>query len=724
MKSLILENRKLLCTVLSITAFSVFIFLLFTQIVDAAFTESATELSSGGVQDNTNICWGPDAICNTISSIIYGISLGIGGMFTGIGGMLLDLSIDQTVLKAGMWFNPDDSTGIGSTIYQMWAIIRDILNILFIFSFIYIGIKTILDANSSETQRSLGMLILAALLVNFSLFFTQVVIDFSNIAAIQVYNLIITGTGAGASAGDVSFDSGSIVGGFMNVADITSFFGDGSTPGLLNTMHFWKRITFSLMMMIFLIIAGIVFAMGAFLLIRRFITLILCMIFAPIMFAGWILPAFKGQQEEWRGKLLMNAFFAPAFLFMVYLSLMILDRLKSGLYSQYKTDAGFPDLMLGQQMGVGHFTIVFFFFLAIGFLWASMKVGEMMSIAGANSALKYTQKAIGGATAGLVARAGRNTVGRKFQEYAESDKAKDWASRSMVGKGILVGARKVGDNNFDLRSQGVGGGMIGEGRKGGYATVTKEIKEAEEKFAKSLGEIDDEDPVVDHLKHQEHERKEELDTLKEQRKETMKTYQKWVKDNPDATVDDKKAKKKELFETVDGEIEAKEKEVKAAKEAISHEKNRRVVGSAAAGEAYKKATKAFEEGEKARNEIANNLTKAIRENDLVAQKTFSEELRKQNENLKALKAERRTAGNNAGYAGRLQETQWYQSYGFARLMRQDHDAGKAIRKKYSKGSMKDDAHGADHNTGHGDDHGGGDHDNNHADAGHGGGHGH
>ena len=125
-------------------------------------------------------------------------------------------------------------------------------------------------------------------------------------AAIQIYDQIQTGLGAGANiAGQQLLGSG-IAAGFMNIVQIGTFFSTDGTS--LSDMGFGKQITFSLLMLVFFIIAGIVFMMGAVLLIRRFIMIILIMIFSPILFAGWILPAFEEQQKKWRKKLLEYAF--------------------------------------------------------------------------------------------------------------------------------------------------------------------------------------------------------------------------------------------------------------------------------------------------------------------------------------------------------------------------------------------------------------------------------
>ena len=402
--------------------------------------------------------------------------------------MLLDFSITTTILQAGDWFSmaPSANATLGQAIGEMWKVIRDIFNILFIFSFIYIGIKTILNADDSGAKRSLGMLIIAALLINFSLYFTQVIIDFSNIAAVQVYNQIVTG-GVGVDGVDaptleeyqdgyLKIGAGSIAGAFFNIAHISSLFGGEGIGGSVTSM---KIIVYAIFMLIFLIVTGIVCTMAAMLLIKRFIALTLAMILSPLMFVGWILPAFSKYQENWRKGFLANAFFAPAFLFMMYLSLMVLQRLNSAMNLK---DAQYTSFLNGADMEGDGFTIIFFFCLAIGFLYASIKVGEMMGAAGASSALKSLDAMKNYTSGAAQSYAYRNTAGRGLNQVVKQlDKLDQAADGGHRGARFL---RAVGVDESVRRSvesasnKGIGGGR-------GREAVEKDEKTAKARTART-----------------------------------------------------------------------------------------------------------------------------------------------------------------------------------------------------------------------------------------------
>ncbi len=75
-------------------------------------------------------------------------------------------------------------------INNAWAVVRDLSNIFFILILLYIAIKMILGLGGSEVKKMIARVIIVALLINFSMFFTKIVIDSSNILALVFYNKI------------------------------------------------------------------------------------------------------------------------------------------------------------------------------------------------------------------------------------------------------------------------------------------------------------------------------------------------------------------------------------------------------------------------------------------------------------------------------------------------------------------------------------------------------
>ena len=83
----------------------------------------------------------------------------------------------------------DTVTSSAAFISIAWGIVRDLSNIFFILALLYIAIQTILGMGH-ETKKMIVHVIIMALLINFSMFFTKVVIDSSNVLALIFYNKI------------------------------------------------------------------------------------------------------------------------------------------------------------------------------------------------------------------------------------------------------------------------------------------------------------------------------------------------------------------------------------------------------------------------------------------------------------------------------------------------------------------------------------------------------
>ena len=62
----------------------------------------------------------------------------------------------------------------------------------------------------------------------------------------------------------------------------------------------------------------------------RFVILVFCMMFSPAMFLGWVYPGMSKYTSMWLNTLLKNAFLAPAYLFMIYISVLVMDKLATG----------------------------------------------------------------------------------------------------------------------------------------------------------------------------------------------------------------------------------------------------------------------------------------------------------------------------------------------------------------------------------------------------------
>lgn len=368
-------------------------------------------------------------------SILFSFVVSVFGTLAGWAGILLDWAINELVIGFG---NLYVTSGLGFTVDAMWVIVRDIFNLTFIFGLVFIGLKMIFGTDNSG-QKMLVSLIMAALLVNFSLFITKFVVDFSNIAAVQLVNTFPKKDGVP-----------SISGSFVNAIGLTSlykvetngsvaphanFFSNGSTGG--GFIYIFST-------MIILLVAAFVFAAGAFLLFIRFALLIFYLILSPLMFLGWVFPGGGSITAQFWSGFLGRAFFAPVYLLLLYLSYQIIIGFKS--YPIFQ-GANFGNLA-GAKSSADVFAVLPPFILTAIFLIASVVIAQKMGISGAGGVISmgkamtgkakaYAKKGAWASTyvARAPARAATNWAGGKALKSFNNFQAKAQAKASAPGAG-------------------------------------------------------------------------------------------------------------------------------------------------------------------------------------------------------------------------------------------------------------------------------------------------
>jgi len=134
-----------------------------------------------GLQNNLPACtWTDWSVPGCMAHIFFIIFITVPGILLTVSGSLFDalvaICLDSEML-AGSTFIP-----------SAWAVIRDLSNMFFILVLLYIAIKMILGLGGAEAQKMIARVVVVALVINFSLFFSKVIIDSSNILALIFYN--------------------------------------------------------------------------------------------------------------------------------------------------------------------------------------------------------------------------------------------------------------------------------------------------------------------------------------------------------------------------------------------------------------------------------------------------------------------------------------------------------------------------------------------------------
>jgi hypothetical protein len=136
----------------------------------------------------------------TFSHFLVGL---VGGLFDFFVGFSLSSNM----------YDYDTVTFIGDG----WRIVRDLSNIFFIFILLYAAIGLILKLHHFDAKGIIAKVIIIGLLVNFSLFFTRIVIDASNVLARVFYNEINIQTGAAVvgNTGELGVETQSLSAGLV-----------------------------------------------------------------------------------------------------------------------------------------------------------------------------------------------------------------------------------------------------------------------------------------------------------------------------------------------------------------------------------------------------------------------------------------------------------------------------------------------------------------------------
>ncbi|MEK7113683.1 MAG: hypothetical protein AAB873_02545, partial [Patescibacteria group bacterium] len=272
------------------------------------------------------------SIATCVSSFLYHVVFQIISTFATFAAKFLDFFV---------YYSTNSSSYSNEFVANAWGIVRDIVNIFFIVSLVYIGIMTILGIHASENKKMVGMVVLIALVINFSLFTTKIVIDASNIMAKVFYNnitpqnengdLLVAGAGGQKS---------------ISVGLIQKY-----NPQRLITQDVYNQNKgmFMFLLLLFILITGYtgyIFFSVALLFLARVISLWLSMILSPLAFITYALPFHLPgfDHKKWWTELLQNAFLAPIFIFFLYIIILFTGSIQN-IISYPESAAGIAGIM-------------------------------------------------------------------------------------------------------------------------------------------------------------------------------------------------------------------------------------------------------------------------------------------------------------------------------------------------------------------------------------------
>lgn len=416
-------------------------------------------------------------------TVLAWLSFKIASFLLGIAGIFFNWTVAVLVFDFGKYFG--NSTGL----LLGWSVLRDFANIGLLFGFVFMGIATILDLHSYPWKKSLPMLVIFAILLNFSLFVTEAIIDSTNAVSTILFEQSFEPAGCRAESWlDCVINTG-VAGAILTNANIATAY-NGEAAGTLlgdvintasgviqqfvdpvgNTMKF-------IALAILMSVAATVFFAAAGLFLSRGIMLAFLMVTSPIGFAGMAVPFLHGLAEKWWHELLHQSFFAPVFLLLLLVGLKITESLT--------TISGTGNLStIFESRNVVDTGALLVFFLAIGFFVAALMIAKQFGIKMADTIIEKTGSKVGSLAFGTAASIGRNTMG-KFSSNAANRINLSPLGRTMVGRRLLWAANQGTNASMDIRGGSglkVGGISLGKASDAGKKGF-KGVQDANAKIA-------------------------------------------------------------------------------------------------------------------------------------------------------------------------------------------------------------------------------------------------
>lgn len=411
-----------------------------------------------------------------------------------------------------VYYSTNSTSYDNELVSQAWGAVRDVANMFFILVLLYVAIKTILGLNVTDNKKLISAVIIIALIINFSLFATKVVIDASNILAKVFYNNISSKTNVNGNLQDSEAEAGGQKS--ISIGLVKTF----NPQKILTTPYNMKgglglSIFLAILLMgVYLYLAYIFFSI-ALLFVARVVSLWISMIFSPIAFLSYALPFnIPGfGHNDWKKSLVESAFLAPAFIFFLYIIILFTGFLNTITYPD-TSNLGIFESIIQTLMHVLIPFVIIVMLLTKAKKLAVRLSGDMG--AAVNKVGAFAGGLALGAVSGGTALAGRALIGGVGGSVA--GKLAGVAEKRGFGR-LATGLRDVGkfaqNSSFDIRGVKIAGknlastGLrVGSAQTGGFEKAREERINKKQRRAESL-KVGKYDPESIELKKSENELK-------------------------------------------------------------------------------------------------------------------------------------------------------------------------------------------------------------------------
>jgi hypothetical protein len=441
------------------------------------------------------------AIC--ISNLVYFVMVGLFSNIAYICAYFFDIAV-QISLNSMAYSLNFISTG--------WATVRDLANMAFLFLLIYIAFIVMFKAETSNTLRMLAAVVVVALLVNFSFFFTRVAIDAGNILAVQFYNAIqaplISATASnstGSSAASVITSYGSnggakdLTASIMNALNVQSLTSNTSFQQFATQQpNAFGNAMYTLIALSLVYIAtGIMFALlaGSFLFagakfMMRTVALMFLIVASPAAFVAAAVAKTKEGGTNWFSKwftaLIKFSAYPAIYLFMFFVLSEFMQGIAGGALFSGLFNGAATQGSAAMATSIASVAVRMGFIMAMMYL--ALSVSEMLVTEGSQAAGAFQKKVMGGLTGGIAGFAGRNLVGRYGAKMSRDAAAEGKTSRV----GDFLANRSYDFRNTPILNRGF---QLANDKlpaiKGGLPLSAGDVKTREGVLSKTFGSAKD-----------------------------------------------------------------------------------------------------------------------------------------------------------------------------------------------------------------------------------------
>jgi hypothetical protein len=385
--------------------------------------------------------------------------LTITGSLLGTVGVLLNWIVVKTV------FQFSQLVGNSAGLLAAWGVLRDIGNLLLLFGFVLMGIGTILDTSKLPDKKAIPKLIVFAVLLNFSIFASEAVIDTANVLTSVMYSQANTNPCVTETCDINTGIAGKIMEstGLSGIYDLKS---KAPTNELVTIIGLTIFSVVGIVVLLAVILTGLI-------------------IVSPIGFAGMALQPFEKMAKAWWSKLLHEAFFAPILFLLIFITLRVTDSFAGGAANNNSLATA-----LGGG-GVDHMGIIMVFVIVCGGMIASLMAAKKFGADGADFAVNSATRVVFGGT-GMVLR---NTVGAGSADLSRRIRSSSIGS-SVFGRSLANITDKGANSSFSplgtkafatlAKSTKLDIAKPDKRVQKGFAGIEKEKTEALAKYGNSL----------------------------------------------------------------------------------------------------------------------------------------------------------------------------------------------------------------------------------------------